>query len=496
MVKSPSSALMCTSSLIFVQYVLDAESFTEYLKNMKQRLLQMFVQGPYYDENIVYFQVSEALTFGSYQGPKVNIAIISSNLKSRDKQKARMIVTREGNADSSVEDKILEFAQQGLLKSLPKINLWVCEYHNFGNLTVSRTNWNKLRTRGKKPKEKLQATDPGGTFVLRQNKRSSDDWLDEVDDLISVIKAPEALRGTYEKVKVAVIDTGFHPSDCQASKVKEYKDFIDEKAKDMCDNTWHGTMSANLILSIYEECELYVARVFNKNETDEMEGPLLMASVRFIPTVLEPTSSNLQNQAIKWAIEPGRKVDIISISAGFRNHSPSLQSAIEKASDAGVLIFAAASNWGNRGREAFPARHKFKTICIFSTNTDDQASHFNPEARDDADNFAILGEDFPHPTNDKKREDGTSMATAIAAGLAARILDFTRQPDNKEIVRVEDVGKMAGMTAIFSFMAKKAGKFNCVAPLRLLEERYARGDYVKNRAYVRDSISRAMETAN
>ncbi len=48
---------------------------------------------------------------------------------------------------------------------------------------------------------------------------------------------------------------------------------------DMRDNTWHGTMSGNLVLSMYEEAELYVARVFESNDTDEEKEPLLMAKV-------------------------------------------------------------------------------------------------------------------------------------------------------------------------------------------------------------------------
>ncbi|RAL13188.1 uncharacterized protein BO97DRAFT_45016 [Aspergillus homomorphus CBS 101889] len=173
-----------------------------------------------------------------------------------------------------------------------------------------------------------------------------------------------------------------------------------------------------------------------------------------------------------------------------------LQRAVEKASDAGALIFAAASNWGNRGSVPFPARHSFRTMCMFSTNADDQASSFNPEPRERENNFAILGEDLEHPADPQRRESGTSMATAIAAGLAARIVDFSRQGDNATIERVADVGSLAGMTAIFRFMSKRAGPFQCVSPLRLMSERYRSNAREKNRAYVRESLHRAMESAD
>ncbi|RAK77448.1 subtilisin-like protein [Aspergillus fijiensis CBS 313.89] len=329
------------------------------------------------------------------------------------------------------------------------------------------------------PHTQGQSAESGGVFVKisRQSTRMSDRWFDELDDLISVMKAPSEIQGRYRAVRVAVIDTGLQPAIGLRMNVIEWKDFVGSSST-MCDNTWHGTISATLLTNACEGAELYIARVFDTNNADHEHGPRLMA------------------QAIEWAIDPTRRVDIISISAGFAEHSTVLQRAIDQASNVGVLIFAAASNWGNRGRVAFPARHNLKTMCIFSTNPDDQASSFNPEPREHADNFAILGEDLAHPADPTIRESGTSMATAIAAGLAARIIDFSRHADNTTIERVADVGSLAGMTAIFRFMSKRAGSFQCVSPLRLLPERHKYNEPERNRAYVRESLHRAMESAD
>ncbi|RAH48752.1 subtilisin-like protein [Aspergillus brunneoviolaceus CBS 621.78] len=324
-----------------------------------------------------------------------------------------------------------------------------------------------------------QGAESGGVFVksIRQSTHMSDRWFDELDDLISVMKAPKKVKGGYRAVKVAVIDTGLQPAIGLRMNVIEWRDFVGSSST-MCDNTWHGTISARLLANACEGAELYIARVFDTNNANHEHGPRLMA------------------QAIEWAIDPTRRVDIISISAGFAEHSPVLHRAIDQASNAGVLIFAAASNWGNRGRVAFPARHNLRTMCIFSTNPDDQASSFNPEPREHADNFAILGEDLVHPADPTIRESGTSMATAIAAGLAARIIDFSRHADNTTIERVGDVGSLAGMTAIFRFMSKRDGSFQCVSPLRLLPERHKYNEPERNRAYVRESLHRAMESAD
>ncbi|KAI1010429.1 hypothetical protein LB503_004981 [Fusarium chuoi] len=114
-------------------------------------------------------------------------------------------------------------------------------------------------------------------------------------------------------------------------------------------------------------------------------------------------------RAIHWAIEPPNSVDIISISAGFRNYSKELDDAVTRAKAAGVLVIAAASNWQNTNTVAFPARHNLSTMCIYSTNTGNQSSSFNPEPRADTQNFAILGEGFQHPDQRRnERMSGTS----------------------------------------------------------------------------------------
>ncbi|KAM0240018.1 hypothetical protein ACHAPO_002998 [Fusarium lateritium] len=109
-------------------------------------------------------------------------------------------------------------------------------------------------------------------------------------------------------------------------------------------------------------------------------------------------------KAIDWAIS--NHVDIISISAGFRDYSKELDEAVTRAKAAGTLVVAAAANWSNTGTVAFPARHNLTTMCMYSTNMGNQSSSFNPEPRSDTSNFAVLGEGFQHP--DQKRNEPMS----------------------------------------------------------------------------------------
>ncbi|UKZ84282.1 uncharacterized protein TrAFT101_000196 [Trichoderma asperellum] len=463
----------------------DAVNWKTYVEAMRDRLHQLYAQRMLAFEYEVYHQDSTTLRQRfipeSSICQDVDISVISSDVKGFTKNKTRMVVKRKGRPGSiclDFEFSILKIAQRGLLGSLDLINFWTNDDDGTNTPVVQQTNWKKLITRGKNGKLE-QPRSLSGPQVLSEKKVSSDEWFDKIDRLKTVMELPASAKGTYKSVKICVIDTGFKLGVKGFTKIKVYKDFVNPGSTSMCDNTWHGTISANIIMSIYEKCELYVARVFNSDETDDKTEPELMA------------------QAIEWAITPDIDVDIISISAGFLYHSPRLQDAVQKASAANKLVFAAASNWGNLGPVAFPARHNLYTICVFSTDTHNRASHFNPERRSDAHNFAILGEDFQHPGDANQRVRGTSTATAAAAGLAALIIDFTRHLFNcQSIFRVADVSKMLGMIAIFNAISERAGEFKCIMPLKLLPSDFAGMSLQQMREYIKESLSRAMDQAN
>ncbi|KJZ78277.1 hypothetical protein HIM_02315 [Hirsutella minnesotensis 3608] len=413
------------------------------------------------------------------------IKLIETKRKDDSKSQFRLIMSKKIDGIVSISlcidfaDQLLRIAHQGLQTSMNTLGFFETGYDKSSGPIVVQTNWTKIRNRLKYVESAARNHSPyvGGAQLARDETPSSDDWFDLLDDLKSAMDPPRAATA-FQRVKVCVIDTGFNPNDKDVAKVKVYKDFVEPFSGTKCDDTWHGTISATIILSIYEECELYVARVFRTNEADENTGPELMA------------------RAIEWAIEPEQDVDVISISAGFEKHSPRLQQAVQRANSANKLIFAAASNWGNAGPVAFPARHDLYTLCIFSTDTSLKDSSFNPDPRPNSNNFAILGEDYGHPQNPRKRVRGTSMATAAAAGLAALIIDFSRHPDNQGIVRVADVSKMVGMIAIFNAMAIKAGEFKCIKPTTLLPSNYYSLRLDERRRYIRESVSRAMDKAN
>ncbi|KAF5587514.1 hypothetical protein FPANT_6859 [Fusarium pseudoanthophilum] len=382
----------------------DAQLFTAYLKAAQDRLREMFVHGPMENEQILDSRLFE---------PDSGI-------------RAQALIPAEDDSKT----KCRRYLKKGLSKSLQDVGVWISDYDANGKSIVSKMSWEEFTRRGTRS-QNLRAT-----FSERPMRSDRTD--------------------RHERVKIAIIDSGLHDRERGRYEAK-YKDFTGIPTND----SWHGTCCAWIIRGIYEEARLYIARIFENNHVDEIEGPLRMA------------------KAIHWAIEPPCSVDIISISAGFRNYSKELCEAVTRARAAGVLVVAAASNWRNTRGVAYPAFHSKDAMCIYSTNTGNQSSSFNPEPHDPAQNFAILGEGFQHPDQSRNEQmSGTSMATAVAVGLAASILDFSRQEDNKDLIpRAQDVGNL-----------------RYVSPHELLPKSHG-VSRAADRERIRFVLSRAMEKA-
>lgn len=172
-----------------------------------------------------------------------------------------------------------------------------------------------------------------------------------------------------------------------------------------------------------------------------------------------------------------------------------MRRAIKKATSDGVVIFAAASNYGNIRQVTFPARMQ-DVICMYCTDGRAKASQsINPAAQTTkSKNFAILGEAVSVSPLIKERLTGTSVATSIAAGLAGRLLDFSRQQDCQARIRcLENLATVEGISAVFSHMAKGAedNRYNCVVPGRLMQHL----DEHEERAAIRERICERLSTA-
>ena len=302
---------------------------------------------------------------------------------------------------------------------------------------------------------------------------------------------PGEIDQTYKKVRVAVLDTGINGNDRYAKHIRGYKDFVAGNDDVKQDNTGHGTNSVKLIYKVYAQAEIYVARVFEYSEANEDTQDLMLQ-------VIHPSRSQVHKitivQAIKYASEVW-KADIISIASGFEKDHPATRRAIKRAATDGILIFAAASNYGNIRHVTFPARMQ-DVICVFCTDGRAKvSSSINPAPQTTkSKNFAILGEGVMVPPSTTDLVTGTSVATCIAAGLAGRLLDFSRHTDCQKRIRcAENLASVEGISAVFAHMAKGAEdhKYNCVVPGRLLQHL----DEDEGRSVKRGRVCERLSTA-
>ena len=166
--------------------------------------------------------------------------------------------------------------------------------------------------------------------------------------------------------------------------------------------------------------------------------------------------------------------------------------------DQNPLIFAAAAGGISTDSVTYPAKIE-EVFPIFSTDGQLRISEYNPLPIPGQMNFAILGE---HVTVDSSQNpiSGTSVSTSIATGVAARLLDFARQPDSRTIIDEESFKKMRtkkGMTAIFKLMSYRSDNgYNCLAPWELLPPDHATQDRRSTRKEICQSILSALQDDN
>ncbi|WAO91652.1 Peptidase-S8 domain-containing protein [Fusarium falciforme] len=229
------------------------------------------------------------------------------------------------------------------------------------------------------------------------------------------------LDSSLSRVRIAILDTGydsktqFFQPPSRKKRIVHWKDFTGRQDEHVdCDG--HGTHVLSLAMKIAPGAEICVARVANSAND------------------LTHSASRIAD-AIKWATDPLQgNADIVSMSFGFPEEPyvegrPAISNAIHRAMhdrDGRVLFFAATANDGANQTEMFPARHP-NVISIRATDHKGAFQEFNPAADySGAHVFGTLGTDVPGAglsTHDGEvYETGVSMATPIAAGIAAMVL--------------------------------------------------------------------------
>ncbi|KAL4964647.1 S8/S53 family peptidase [Aspergillus stella-maris] len=339
-----------------------------------------------------------------------------------------------------------------------------------------------------KPSEKsLYFFDASHQTDPEQENPLSEKWMDNL--LSSIYPYVDPDSDPVEPVRIAILDSGLDPGnpflveDQQRAnpRIKEARSFVHGTEPDHTqDEIGHGTHALGLLLKVSPGAEIYVARIARRE-------------------TLDPNTYDDIAKAINHAVEQW-KVDIISMSFGIREYHELMNTAISNALNKRTLLFAAASNDGANLGRAFPAQCP-SVFCIHSTDGNGNPSNFNPTASETDVNFSLLGEhvtsSWPAGINGHDQTvnvmSGTSVATPIAAGLAASVLSFVRQQDQQVAEESKRLGpwlkRDISMDAVFKRMViqRRGVGYDYITPHVLFdsgstrEDVYARiGDIKRN----------------
>ncbi len=271
---------------------------------------------------------------------------------------------------------------------------------------------------------------------------SSKGFLDHLQVIAGHITRCRKLAKTTKPIRVAILDTGcrkelpFFKDDRRGGRLKGWKDLTLTGSQSAIDTFGYGTFMARLLTHVAPIADIYVIRMAENTEDLEKHGQQIVN----VCEMLFPLSNVLtMDQAIIHAgLDPEWKVDIISMSFGIpherKKECEAISDALEKVTkerDGSVLFFAAAGNSGIN-KENFPASHK-DVISIYATNSDGAFLESNPSQREDGPKLlGTYGTDIPltimkeiqTPFPQADLSAGSSIATAIAAGVAAITLSY------------------------------------------------------------------------
>ncbi len=283
------------------------------------------------------------------------------------------------------------------------------EYTDAGNLQggPSEESQDIVRGFGNKIKDKKQKEIKVRVNHGNQGNRNGKSWNLQMIQAGNV-NAGEA-EGSGRKIKVAVIDSGINFN--TDLPVAARKNFIPGEERSVLyeDMSGHGTAVAGIIAALDNDegitginprVELYSARVLDEN--------------------LEAPAGRIA-EAIDWAVE--QDVDIVNMSFGIAKNVKELEEAVGRASEAGILLVAAA---GNGETVVYPAAYN-EVIAVGSVTAEGLAAE--DSAGGEALELMAPGEDILSSAifGGVTGVSGTSMAAPHVAGVASVLME--RNPE-------------------------------------------------------------------
>jgi hypothetical protein len=179
------------------------------------------------------------------------------------------------------------------------------------------------------------------------------------------------------------------------------------------------------------------------------------------------------------------------MSFGFKDEVPVIRDAINRAATRApqpCLLFAAASNFAVNEDVQWPASHD-RVICVHAADGLGNKYTRNVTQEQPWKEFATLGCDVEAFVGPGKQgiKSGTSVASPVAAGIAALILgeaciskaEYLTQSegDRTRNAKVYDeklyrLRTREGMSKVLMSMSKSRDGYNCLRPWKLLHKEY------------------------
>ncbi|OBS26151.1 hypothetical protein FPOA_00094 [Fusarium poae] len=308
--------------------------------------------------------------------------------------------------------------------------------------------------------------------VSGASSNESQAWLNKIKTasvMDSVVSAFAKGELKDKRIHIAVLDTGYDPGAVffankdrlrRLRKSKDnynWKDFVEKGGQDKPkDEQGHGTHVLSVLMNVAPAADIFVARVA-RNNLD-----------------LQDSARNVA-EAIEWAWKEC-SADIVTMSFGFDGEQyvdgePIVGNAILKAlteTSQRTLFFSAAANEGGNRNEMFPASNQ-NVMSIRGSDDRGWACSFNPPPDYNAETcFMTLGVDVPGASlagskykGGEVLKSGTSVATPIAAGIAAMLLGYAKIHEQalkrvlgpRDEVKLQKIRRIAGMSKLFGNMS-------------------------------------------
>ncbi|KAJ5657424.1 subtilisin-like protein [Penicillium longicatenatum] len=267
--------------------------------------------------------------------------------------------------------------------------------------------------------------------------------LEQVEKFNRYSKPPRSLKEADPRIKVAIIDNGADINRSNLRKrihagvsyVSADKDQPQQPLPWWMVSDPHGTQMASLVEKVNPHCRLYIARV-GKGRND--------------------IKGYHAAKAIAWALE--QNVDVISMSWTTTKEHEGLKNAVRQAAYSGnrraTLMFCSTADEGAFSGTIYPVHYKDHVIRVSAT--DDWGFQTSQSKGDSPADVLVPGEKAQaggpgYIGNTQDTVSGSSVATALAAGLASLALLLLRTR-NGEDKRMREFYTKLGMMKVFNKM--------------------------------------------